>query len=216
MSEKKKTFRGIAKDTNFSVQKVEEQATKDHTKTVDNFNHLYDDYKINTDKVTKIIVGTFTPKQGRERGVFYSSDKNPMCGYIDAALKSETKLQNSKAKLQKTPQNADIIKEILQHIVDNQIMFLDVIKRISDRDEESAADNDIKCFCLDKDSFEKYINRNIKFIPNSRNAEWALNKIFDELKAYKDKENTEGNYTPQFSRRVKREELHDRWEKVLK
>jgi len=217
MSEKKKLFRAIANETNFDVQKVKDRAIKDKTETAENFNHLYDDYKINTDKVTKIIVGTFTPWLGRKRGFFYSSDKegytNPTFGYVDAYLNNGGHLQTLKEKLIKSPQNPDILKQIINYLVSNNIIFLDVIKCISDKEEKSAADSDIKYFCLDADSFKKYLNREIVFFPNSRDAEWSLKQIFKYWG--RDVKDEHIHYISQISYRCTNEELCNRWKNEL-
>lgn len=194
---KNNTLQDIVKSNNFCI----------------NFNHLSLNFWNKKNKHPKIIIiGTFTPYDGRKKEFFYSSKKNNQLFFIDEKLLIlKNKLQeNSKNNLI----NDAVINEILEQLYQKGIMLLDIIKASIDKTITSASDTDIAEFCLAKEDFKHYIyNENVNFIFNSRNSEYAFKLIFDDIDYIKD---TRFFYLPQISRRIKKETLKNKWRDLLR
>lgn len=126
----------------------------------------------NQEKITTIIVGTFTPFDAREnRCMFYSSDANNMYEYIDDELPKLKKLLAA----EETKANA---RERIINILESKgIAFLDVVGMVSDGENPCAADSSLGFFCLDKESFAPFLGKGIRFIVNSRTAETGFLRI---------------------------------------
>lgn len=173
-----------------------------------NFNNIYGKNRIS--KIPEIIiVGTFTPKEGRDNGFFYSSKKNKMFDYINNAR--NINLLKPKGK------NAKVIANNISLLQQENIMFLDVVEYNYDSQNSSAKDDDINFNSLDYNAFVNYLNKDILFICNSHNAYQSFEKIIEE---YKRRKNTNVVcryvYVPQISWRQKGQEMMNQWLKVLK
>ena len=109
-------------------------------------NCLMDDTEI-------IIVGTITPTEGMRNGYFYTSPRNRIYGYIDAAR--GTSLVKKKTDLMQEPlskKRKQIISEVKNELKEQKIAFLDVMGSAIRR-KGSHADSDIKCYTLDYSAF---------------------------------------------------------------
>lgn len=134
-------------------------------------NCLMDDTEI-------IIVGTITPTEGMRNGYFYTSPRNRIYGYIDAARGTE--LVEKKRKLTDIRlsrlQKEQIISEVKNELKEQKIAFLDVMGSAI-RCKGSHADSDIKCYTLDYSVFSTVPKNVKKVICNSRLAENCYNTI---------------------------------------
>lgn len=134
-------------------------------------NCLMDDTEI-------IIVGTITPTEGMRNGYFYTSPRNRIYGYIDAArgtglLEKKRKLTDiGLSRLQKE----QIIESIKDELKEQKIAFLDVMKSAI-RLKGSCSDRDIKCYTLDYSAFSNISKHVKKVICHSRLAEECYNVI---------------------------------------
>lgn len=158
-----------------------------------------------------IIVGTLTPKKGRDNGYFYSSPSNRMLEILDAYFLSKNRPSNLlsiKNELIKNPKDTAIIEELKSELSKNNIALLDVIKTAI-ASTITASDEEIIEFDLDFETFDKLKNQNVVYICNSRNAEYALNKI-----AKNNNQDMKIDYAPQIWRR-KKEIIQNRWNEVL-
>lgn len=158
-----------------------------------------------------IIVGTLTPKKGRDNGYFYSSPSNRMLEILDAYFLSKNRPSNLlsiKNELIKNPKDTAIIEELKSELSKNNIALLDVIKTAI-ASTITASDEEIIEFDLDFETFDKLKNQNVVYICNSRNAEYALNKI-----AKNNNQDMKIDYAPQICRR-KKEIIQNRWNEVL-
>ena len=111
-------------------------------------------------------------------GYFYTSPRNRIYGYIDAARGTE--LVEKKRKLTDIRlsrlQNEQIIETIKNELQEQKIAFLDVIESAI-RLKDSYSDRDIKCYTLDYSAFST-VSKNVKkVICNSRLAENCYNTI---------------------------------------
>lgn len=132
----------------------------------------------NHEKIKIIIVGTFTPFEGRQRCMFYSSDANNLYEFID------DELPGLKELLDKEESGGPAEKRIIELLESKGIAFLDVIAYAAYDNEkkfDSAADSDIGCFCLDRDSFKHFLGKGIRFIANSRAAQTGFQRIVSYL-----------------------------------
>lgn len=133
-------------------------------------NCLMDDTEI-------IIVGTITPTEGMRNGYFYTSPRNRIYGYIDAAR--GTSLVKKKTDLKQEPlskKRKQIISEVKNELKEQKIAFLDVMGSAIRR-KGIHADSDIKCYTLDYSAFST-IQKNVKkVICNSKLAEYCYNII---------------------------------------
>ena len=161
------------------------------TTAAHNFNDAYKNNNISINPKI-IIVGTFTPKEGRNNGFFYSSNKNKMFEYINNA-------RNTNLKKPKGRNNKTIVQD-LSFLQQERIMFLDVVEYNYDSQNLSAKDDDICFDSLDYKAFKNYLNKDILFICNSHNAYKSFLKILDK---YNIKNAFKGQYVyvPQIYRR---------------
>lgn len=166
----------------------------------------------NFDENTKIIiVGTLTPKKGRDNGYFYSSPTNRMLEILDTYFLSknkQSKLLAIKNKLIQNPQDKSIIEELKKELTKNNLAFLDVVKTAI-ASSTTASDDEIIEFDLDYETFAKLKNQNVVYICNSLNAEYALNII-----AKNNNQDMKIDYAPQIWRRTK-QIIQNRWNEVL-
>lgn len=166
----------------------------------------------NFDENTKIIiVGTLTPKKGRDNGYFYSSPTNRMLEILDTYFLSknkQSKLLAIKNKLIQKPQDKTIIAELKSELAKNNIALLDVVKTAI-ASTVTASDDEIIEFDLDYETFAKLKNQNVVYICNSLNAEYALNLI-----AKNNNQTMKIDYAPQIWRRTK-QIIQNRWNEVL-
>lgn len=134
-----------------------------------------------TDDTEIIIVGTITPTEGMRNGYFYTSPRNRIYGYIDAARGTE--LVEKKRKLTDIGlsrlQKEQIIETIKNELQEQKIAFLDVIESAI-RLKDSYSDSDIKCYTLDYPVFSTVPKNVKKVICNSRLAEECYNVIRTE------------------------------------
>lgn len=97
-----------------------------------------------------VIVGTYTPKMGRENGYYYcSSRKNNMYHIIDNYFGLNGELLERKEYLLKHPKDANSINEIKNILSELQIAFIDVIDYAVS--SNNNASDDVECFSLDRD-----------------------------------------------------------------
>ena len=155
---------------------------------VDNFKDYEDVESFNQettldDDTKLLIVGTLTPPEGKDK-YFYSSEDNKIYGYIDEALSlcNDYSLKNLRDSFYHDGSNKDAIKEeIMNHLKENNIAFLDVIK-YAKRKKDSPGDKDIIVAELDYGAFKDL--KNVKtIIVNSRAAENAFDKIIEKNKS---------------------------------
>ncbi len=203
MKNREMNYKKIFEDATFDESKVDEVSLKINIKPEYSLNGVYDWLKIpkeNQINVKAVIVGTFTPLAGRERGMYYSTKENNVYKYLDRYLNDGNRLQSLKEEFETNKRsNKDIATDIATYVIKNKLIFIDVMKKRADGLESSPSDEDIYYFCCDKDSFIPYINRGIKFLCTSRETEYLLNKIFIELNAH----NEEIIYVPQIVRSLK-------------
>lgn len=158
-----------------------------------------------------IIVGTLTPKKGRNNGYFYSSPTNRMLEILDTYFLSknkQSKLLAIKNQLMKNPQDESIIQELKNELTKNNIAFLDVVKTAISS-TITASDDEIFEFDLDFETFAKLKNQNVVYICNSLNAQYAL-----EIIAKNNHQDMKIDYAPQIWRRTK-QIIQNRWNEVL-
>ena len=122
-----------------------------------------------TEDTEIIIVGTITPTEGMRNGYFYTSPRNRIYGYIDAARGTEL-VEKKKEQ---------IIETIKNELQEQKIAFLDVIESAI-RLKDSYSDRDIKCYTLDYSAFSNISKHVKKVICNSRLAEECYNVIRTE------------------------------------
>lgn len=131
-----------------------------------------------TEDTEIIIVGTITPTEGMRNGYFYTSPRNRIYGYIDAARGTE--LVEKKRKLTDIGlsrlQKEQIIETIKNELQEQKIAFLDVIESAI-RLKDSYSDSDIKCYTLDYPVFSTVPKNVKKVICNSKLAEYCYNII---------------------------------------
>lgn len=166
----------------------------------------------NIDDNTKIvIVGTLTPKKGRQNGYFYSSPSNRMFEILDTYFKSkniDSNLGSIKKRLLENPNNQDIINQLKKELTKLHIALLDVVDTAI-ASTTNASDDEIIDFNLDYTTFQKYSNMEIVYICNSRNAEYALNIISEH-----NHQKMKIDFAPQIWRKSKKA-IQDRWNTVL-
>lgn len=171
------------------------------------FNHntnLSDNTKI-------VIVGTLTPKRGREIGFYYSSPTNHMLDILDTYFLEKhinTNLKTIKNKLIKNPKSGEIIEELKSELNRLNIALLDVVDT-SIASDLVASDDEILYFNLDYATFSNISNTNLIFICNSRNAEYAFKIIAKNIN-----KNFTIDFAPQIWRKSKQAIQH-RWNIVL-
>ena len=137
------------------------------------------DLKTKDLNIKTIIVGTYTPFEGRTNGYFYCSQKNHMYEYLSYAL-NEKNLLTNKRKTYNEEDRENGIEGIKKILYKHGIAFFDVVKEaISPKD--NASDDAIIDFTLDYSNFEELMkcidSEKVKFIANSHSAEKALTKI---------------------------------------
>jgi len=188
---------------------VKEYCKKNNKKYNNSFNFNHPEI----DETTKvIIIGTFTPKNGRDNGYYYCSKRNEMYKILDTFFYDvkniKTRFSEIKAELVENPKNNDKINELKNEFKKYNIALLDVLDYAVSPDD-SPADDDIEFFNLDYKTFNKYKNSKAVFICNSRNAESAFEIITKHNSCELKKD-----YAPQIWRtlRVKRQ---DKWNEVL-
>jgi len=185
----------------------------DNCELAKSFNYLdfNRDYKSENKAVANentelLIVGTLSPHKGRKNGYYYSADGNDQLEILEKCIEltipNEYKNKESelnglvdyKNNLVKNPKNTTTINAIEGILNENHIAFIDVIK-CAVTPINSASDNKIKCFCLDREAFIKFFKTNkgkASIVFNSRNAEIAFLKMFNFGYApqilYKDRE----------------------------
>lgn len=194
-------FSNLSKD---DIAKIE--VPKDYSFCT-SFNHntnLSDNTKI-------VIVGTLTPKRGREMGFYYSSPTNHMLDILDTYFLEKhinTNLKTIKNKLIKSPKNNEVIQELKSELTRLGIALLDVVDTAIASDLV-ASDDEILYFNLDYNAFNNIPNSNLVFICNSRNAECALNIIAKNIN-----KNFTIDFAPQIWRKSK-QAIQQRWNTVL-
>lgn len=137
---------------------------------VHSFNNMHDYSKLNN-KVKVIIVGTLTPKAGRDIGYFYmaNNDMYTMLGkYFNEDLDKYKTSTSDKKQLQ-------------NYLYNKGIAFMDVVGSAIQCPMDSAEDSDIGYFNLDYDNFRKITSSNIKFITTSDAAYEAFCRISEKL-----------------------------------
>ena len=70
-----------------------------------------------------LIVGTITPKKGRDNGYFYCSNKNKQYDLIDAAFNDAKSLADTKNELIKTPKSGAKINKIKEILVQRKMDY---------------------------------------------------------------------------------------------
>ncbi len=134
---------------------------------------------------THIIVGTLTPKNGRDVGYFYCSDSanQRQFSILDSWKEDGESLNQKRKALIQSPNNKKIIESINKILFRRRLAFLDVIKEAIAPDNDPSDDSIIE-YILDKEIFlNTYKNNpNIVFIANSKNAQVALDFIFEDKK----------------------------------
>ena len=128
-----------------------------------------------------LIVGTLTSVGGRgsnNNGYFYCAKENKMYEFIDKAL--GTKLCEEKMKFIED-WNQKFKENIKSELKSKKIAFLDVVDKAYIK-KGSSSDDDIECYTLATNHFEKIINiDNLKIVANSLNAYRVLLKIFEKI-----------------------------------
>lgn len=134
-----------------------------------------------------IIVGTLTPKSGRDVGYFYCSDSanQRQFSIIDTWKEDGISLNQKRKDLIKYPNNETIINSINEILFKRRLAFLDVVKDAIAPDNDPSDDSIIE-YILDKEMFLNIYqnNPNIVFIANSKNAKVALDFIFGSKKPH--------------------------------
>jgi len=202
----KKNLNEFYKNKQEDVKKYCEVNSKNYNISF-NFNHP------EIDEITKvIIVGTFTPKNGRDNGYFYSSKRNEMYKILDnffyEVRNIKTKFSEIKNEIVNSPKNINKINELKNELKKYNIALLDVID-LAVSPDDSASDDDIEMFNLDYDTFNKYSRTKAVFICNSRNAESAFDFIVKHNNAIVTKD-----YAPQIWRTT-RAKRQAKWNEVL-
>ena len=150
----------------------------------ESFNKLTIDNKL-LDNAKFIVVGTLTPKAGRDNGFFYcsSSALQRQFSLIDNCFNDSYSLEEKRQALIKTPKDLRTINDICCILKNRKIAFLDVVKEAIAKDNDPSDDKIID-YVLDRDSFEelKNVNSNVIFITNSKNAKGALEQILSDIK----------------------------------
>lgn len=205
-----KTFKkNLNEFYNNSQDDIIRYSNKNNKKFSNSFN--YNHPEINEDTKV-IIVGTFTPKNGRDNGYFYSSKRNEMYKILDTFFNEvkniKTNFSEIKNQIVLSPKNENKINELKLQLKKYNIALLDVID-LAVSPDDSASDDDIEMFNLDYNTFKKYNNSKAVFICNSRNAESALNYIIQ-----KNNSNIKTDYAPQIWR-TSRQKRQLKWNEVL-
>ena len=117
-------------------------------------------------KTKYIIVGTYTPKEGRDAGYFYCSKSNSQYELIDYGFHDGEKLLDKKGS----------VNQIKNTLKERKIAFLDVVKTAISRDD-SSSDDDIVFYSLDYEAFRTVDFSGVKIAANSKNAEFRLTQI---------------------------------------
>lgn len=124
-----------------------------------------------------VIVGTYTPKKGRENGYFYTSSRvNYTYRIIDDYFGLNGELTSKKEYLSEHKKDAQTIIEIKNILTSLNIAFIDVIDFAISPDD-CANDDEIEYFCLDNKTFN-VVNDKTIFVCNSRNSEYAFKTMF--------------------------------------
>lgn len=127
-------------------------------------NYIVKDNDLKNAKV--VIVGTISPNEAISNGYFYTGSKNQMLKIIDNYFGSNL------AELKKEPE------KLHEEIIKKGIIFLDVIDYAAILPKGSSYDDDIVCFNLDYDKFNKLTNRkDIVYLFNSINSAKAFKEI---------------------------------------
>lgn len=121
-------------------------------------------------KTKFLIVGTYTPKDGRDVGYFYCSKDNPQYELIDLGFDDGKSLAKKKG----------FVNQIKNILISRGIALLDVVKTAISRDD-SASDEDILFYSLDYDAFQKIDFSGVKIVANSGNAEFRLRQILIKI-----------------------------------
>ncbi len=149
-----------------------------------------------------IIVGTLTPKSGRDVGYFYCADNSNQRQFklIDEWKNDGYCLEQKRQELIKSSKNKKVIDEINKLLFKRKIAFLDVVKEAIAPDNDPRDDAIIE-YLLDKDRFLDVYNNNpeVVFIANSKNAKEVLEYIFKNFHI----ENVNIKLIPQNPRSVK-------------
>lgn len=167
------------------------------------------------DTAEYIIVGTLTPKSGRDNGYFYcsASQNQRQFKIIDEWENDSKSLDNERQKLIKNPKDNKIIKEIENILLERKLAFVDVIKTAI-ASNTNPSDNEIVDYVLDYEIFVNILNSNrkITFVANSKNAFTALNFILEKIK-----KSSTVVFIPQTPRTIKGglKEIKDRYSKLV-
>jgi len=154
----------------------------------------------------------FNTTKGRDNGFFYSSPANPMFEILDTFFESiniQTNFVKIKNKLIKNPNCEKYINELQTELLKHKITLIDVVENAI-ASNIIASDDEIICFNLDYNTFAKFNNRDIVFVCNSRNAEYALKLI-----AKHNNQSVKIEFAPQIWRKSKQLK-QQRWNDVLK
>lgn len=149
----------------------------------ESFNKLTVENKL-LDKAKFIVVGTLTPKAGRDNGFFYcgSSALQRQFSLIDNCFNDGYILEEKRQAIIKNPKDTRTINDICDILKKRKIAFLDVIKEAIAKDNDPSDDKIID-YVLDRNSFKelKNVNFNVVFIANSNNAWIALKQILSDI-----------------------------------
>ena len=169
--------------------------------------------KFSFDENTKVVIcGTLTPQKGRNNGFFYSSPTNPMFEILDTFFESvntQTNFVKLKNNLILNPNYEKNIYELQTELSKHNISLIDVVEHAI-ASKITASDDEIVCFNLDYQSFAKLKDKDVVFVCNSRNAEYALNLI-----AKHNNQNMKIEFAPQIWRKSKQIK-QQRWNDILK
>ena len=197
-----KAFQNFTKE---DVLKISSPQNYVHCTSFNN-NSIFDEH-------TKVVIcGTLTPQKGRVNGFFYLSPANPMFEILDSFFKSinvKTDFVKIKNKLIKNPNCEKYINELQAELLKHKIALMDVVENAI-ASNKIASDDEIICFNLDYNTFAKFNNRDIVFVCNSRNAEYALKLI-----AKHNNQSMKIEFAPQIWRKSKQLK-QQRWNDVLK
>lgn len=142
------------------------------------------------DNTKLLIVGTLTPPKGK--GKYFYSTRKTIYECIDKALNNDNKLiilknkfknyNDSNSNKDEVDLNNEIVRnKIKEHLQQNKIAFLDVVK-YAVRNKRSSDDKDIMVAELDYDAFKDL--KNVKtVIVNSEAAKDAFDKIIQKNKS---------------------------------
>ena len=149
----------------------------------ESFNKLTVENKL-LDNAKFIVVGTLTPKAGRDNGFFYcsSSALQRQFSLIDNCFNDGYSLEEKRQAIIKNPKDTRTINDICDILKNRKIAFLDVIKEAIAKDNDPSDDKIID-YVLDRNSFKelKNVNFNVVFIANSNNARIALKQILSDI-----------------------------------